>query len=195
MSDRRMINADIIESDAFTDMPFSARMLYISLILHADDDGFVNSPKKIQRSVRASARDLDLLIEKRFLLPFDSGVVAIKHWFIHNTLRADRKKATNYQEELSMLTIKENKAYTFRQPGDTPVAATRPSKAHPKYSVANYLTTEEFDKLDETYEDIIGLIDETDRLINEREVKTEIAHPYQYTVAVAEQLKWNLKGE
>lgn len=193
---RRMINADIIESDAFTDMPFSARMLYISLILHADDDGFVNSPKKIQRSVNAKPNDLNLLIKKRFLLAFDSGVVVIKHWWLHNTLRADRKKPTNYQEELAMLTLKENKSYTFRLPGDVQVTVKcqpQPKKAA-KYSVANHLTEEEFDLLDSTYEDIVGLIDETDRLINEREEQTEILHPYGYTVAVAEQLKWNLKG-
>ena len=190
---RRMINADIIESDAFTDLPFSTRMLYISLILHADDDGFVNSPKKIQRSINAKPNDLNLLIKKRFLLAFDSGVVVIKHWWMHNTLRADRKKPTNYQEELAMLTIKENKSYTFRQPGDNQVSVN--SQPQPrKYSVVNHLTDEEFELLDRTYDDIVGLIDETDRLINEREEQTEILHPYNYTVAVAEQLKWNLKG-
>lgn len=194
MADRRMINADIIESDAFTDLPFSARMLYISLILHADDDGFVNSPRKIQRSVRASVKDLESLIEKHFLLSFPSGVVAIKHWFIHNTLRADRKKPTNYQDELAMLTIKDNKAYTWRQPGDCQLAVNRQPKPQTKYSVTAYLTQEEFDKLDETYEDIVGLIDETDRLINERDEQTDILHPFNYTVAVAEQLHWNIRG-
>ena len=170
MSDRRMINADIIESDAFTDLPFSARMLYISLILHADDDGFVNNPKKIQRSVRASLKDLDSLIRKRFLLSFPSGVVVIKHWWMHNTLRSDRKKPTNYQEELAMLTVKENKAYTFRHPDEMPTMQKPEEIRKPApYSVSNHMSMEEFAQLDETYEDIIGLIDETDRLINGRE--------------------------
>ena len=194
MAQRRMLNADIIESDAFTDMPFSTRMLYISLCLHADDAGFVNNPKKIQRSIKAKESDLNLLIKKRFLLPFDSGVVAIKHWFIHNTLRADRRKPTNYQEELAMLTLKENKSYTFRKHGDRSCIADEVERSAP-YSVVQDLTDEEFELLDYTYEDIVGLIDETDRLINEREEQTKILHPYQYTVAVAEQLHWNLKGE
>lgn len=197
MAQRRMINADIIESDAFTDMPFSARMLYISLCLHADDAGFVNSPKKIQRSIKARECDLDLLIKKRFLLSFDSGVVAIKHWLIHNTLRADRRKPTNYQEELAMLTLKPNKSYTFRRDCDrqVPLGPCHEDVMPTQYSVTQDLTDEEFDLLDRTYEDVVGLIDETDRLINSREEDTKILHPYQYTVAVAEQLKWNLKGE
>ena len=107
-----MFTEKILESDAFTDMPLSAQALYVHLNMEADDDGFVNNPKKIARSLGASEDDLKLLVIKRFLLPFDSGIVAIKHWRMHNLLRKDRYTETQYQEEKNMLVLKENGAYT-----------------------------------------------------------------------------------
>ena len=112
MAQRRMFTEKILESDAFTDMPLSAQALYVHLNMEADDDGFVNNPKKIARSLGASEDDLKLLVIKRFLLPFDSGIVAIKHWRMHNLLRKDRYTETQYQEEKNMLVLKENGAYT-----------------------------------------------------------------------------------
>lgn len=107
-----MFSQKIVESDAFTDMPLSAQALYFHLNMNADDDGFVNSPKKVARSVGASEKDLKTLIEKRFLIAFPSRVVVIKHWLMHNYIRPDRYKKTEYQEEFSQLYIKPNKAYT-----------------------------------------------------------------------------------
>lgn len=112
MAERRMFSQKIVESDAFTDMPLSAQALYFHLNMNADDDGFVNSPKKVARSVGASEKDLKTLIEKRFLIAFPSRVVVIKHWLMHNYIRPDRYKKTEYQEEFSQLYIKPNKAYT-----------------------------------------------------------------------------------
>ena len=112
MAERRMFAKTIIDSDAFLDMPLSTQALYFHLSMRADDDGFINNPKKIQRMIGASEDDLKLLIAKRFILPFDSGVVVIKHWKIHNYIQKDRYKPTIYQEELSQLEEKENKSYT-----------------------------------------------------------------------------------
>ena len=81
--------------------------------MHADDDGFVNSPKKIMRMVGASDDDMKILLLKSFLLGFESGVIVIKHWRMHNTLKNDRYHPTDYQEEFKMLGIKDNKSYTF----------------------------------------------------------------------------------
>jgi hypothetical protein len=111
MAQRRMFSLDIIGSDAFIDMSVSARELYFQLGMRADDDGFVN-PKNIMRMIGASNDDLKVLLGKRFLLPFDSGVVVVKHWKINNYIQSDRYKATKYLEEKSTLTIKENGAYT-----------------------------------------------------------------------------------
>ncbi len=111
MAQRRMFSADIVASDAFLDMPTSSQLLYFQLGMFADDDGFVN-PKKIMRMVGASNDDIKILITKRFLLAFETGVVVIKHWLIHNLIRHDRYKETMYVEEKKTLQIKDNKSYT-----------------------------------------------------------------------------------
>jgi hypothetical protein len=112
MAERRMFAKTIIDSDAFLDMPISAQALYFHLGTRADDDGFVNSPKKIQRIVNASDDDFKILLSKRFLIPFESGIVVIKHWRIHNYIQNDRYHPTVHREEFSRLSVKENGAYT-----------------------------------------------------------------------------------
>lgn len=111
-----MFTQKIIDSDAFLDMPLSSQALYFHLNMRADDDGFVNNPKRIQRTIGASEDDLKLLVAKRFVIGFDCGVIVIKHWRMHNTLRKDRYNPTQYQEELAMLEVKDNNAYTERLP-------------------------------------------------------------------------------
>ena len=120
MAERRMFAKTIIDSDAFIDMPLSTQALYFHLSMRADDEGFINNPKKIQRMIGGSDDDLKLLIAKRFILPFDSGVVVIKHWKIHNYIQKDRFKETLYKEERSQLTVKKNGSYTEAEnPMDT----------------------------------------------------------------------------
>ena len=116
MAERRMFAKTIIDSDAFLDMPHSTQLLYFHLSMRADDDGFINNPKKVQRMVGCGDDDLRILIAKNFIIPFESGVVVIKHWRIHNFIRTDRYKETVYQEEKAMLETKDNKAYTLCQP-------------------------------------------------------------------------------
>lgn len=117
MAERRMFAKTIIDSDAFLDMPLSTQSLYFHLSMRADDDGFINNPKKIQRMIGASDDDLKLLIVKNFIIPFESGIVVIKHWKIHNYIRNDRYKETVYKEEMAMLAEKDNKAYTIDTSG------------------------------------------------------------------------------
>ena len=112
MAERRMFAKQIIDSDAFLEMPLSAQALYFHLSMRADDDGFINNPKKTQRLINASDDDFKLLLLKRFVLAFESGVVVIKHWRIHNYIRNDRYKPTVYTEEKSTLQLNENGAYT-----------------------------------------------------------------------------------
>ena len=113
MAERRMFAKSIIDSDAFLDMPLSAQALYFHLGMRADDDGFVNSPKKIMRLVSCSDDDMKLLIAKNFIIPFDSGIVVIKHWRIHNYIQKDRYHETNYLDEKALLTTKENGSYAL----------------------------------------------------------------------------------
>ena len=141
MAEKRMFTMKIIDSDAFLDMPLSSQALYFHLNMRADDDGFVNNPKKIQRMVGASDDDLKLLIAKRFILAYESGVIVIKHWRMHNTLRKDRYTPTQYTEEMESLLIKDNGAYTEKidaLPSGNDLATERqPSGNHlaPQYSI------------------------------------------------------------
>lgn len=115
MAERRMFAKSIVLSDAFLDMPATARCLYFTLGMFADDDGFVGSPKGIMRQCGASQDDMQILLAKRFLLSFDSGVIVIKHWRINNYLQSDRHKDTTYLEELDTLKIDEKGAYTEKE--------------------------------------------------------------------------------
>ena len=113
-----MFTVKIVESDAFLDMPLSAQALYVHLNMNADDDGFVNNPKMITRLIGAKMDDLQILIDKAFILTFPSGVAVIKGWLMNNIIKADRRKPTAYQEELAMLDIKDNRSYTWKQNGN-----------------------------------------------------------------------------
>lgn len=119
MAERRMFAKTIIDSDAFLDMPLTTQALYFHLSMRADDEGFLNNPKKIMRMIGASEDEFRLLVAKCFIIPFESGVCVIKHWRIHNYLRSDRFKPTVYAEERAQLDIKENNAYTRKQFVDT----------------------------------------------------------------------------
>ena len=113
MAEKRMFAKTIIDSDAFVEMPISARLLYYDLGMRADDDGFVNSPKKIMRMIGASEDDMRILAMRKFIIPFDNGLVVIKHWRINNYLRSDRYRETTYKDEKALLLIDENNAYTL----------------------------------------------------------------------------------
>lgn len=114
MSERRMFAKTIIDSDVFLDMPLSTQALYFHLSMRADDDGFINNPKKIQRMVGGSDDDMKILICKKFIITFDSGVIVIKHWKMHNYIQSDRYKSTIYLEEKAMLEVNENKSYSVQ---------------------------------------------------------------------------------
>ena len=124
MAERRMFAKSIVLSDAFLDMPLSARCLYFTLGMLADDDGFVSSPKAIMRQCGASQDDMKVLLSKRYVLSFESGVIVIKHWKINNYLRSDRYQETTYLEEKEELSIDQKGAYTEKDkvgiPGGTP---------------------------------------------------------------------------
>lgn len=114
IAERRMFAKTIIDSDVFLDMPLSTQALYFHLSMRADDDGFINNPKKIQRMVGGSDDDMRILIVKKFIITFDSGVIVIKHWKMHNYIQSDRYKSTVYLEEKAMLGVNENKSYTVQ---------------------------------------------------------------------------------
>ena len=136
MAEKRMFTQKIIDSDPFLDMPLSTQALYFHLNMRADDDGFVNNPKRICRTIGASEDDLKLLLAKRFAIGFESGVLVIKHWRMHNTLRKDRYNPTQYQEEFARLDVKDNNAYTEKL-GNHLATTWQPdgNQLEPQYSI------------------------------------------------------------
>ena len=113
MANKRMFSKDITDSDAFIEMSSAAQALYFHLNQGADDDGFNNQVQMAIMKAHASTDDLKILMAKNFVIRFECGVIVIKHWRLHNTLRKDRYTPTNYQDELSMLGIKDNGTYTL----------------------------------------------------------------------------------
>ena len=140
MAHRRMLAIAIIDSDTFLEMSPSAQALYFHLTMRADDDGFVNSPKKIQRMADASDAEMKSLADKRFIIMFDSGVLVIRHWPVHNHIPPDRYSATMYAAEKNLLAFDESGAYTLcggpaedacQQSGDKMETQVRSGKVSP----------------------------------------------------------------
>lgn len=113
MAKRRMFSLEIVDTDAFLEMPSSTQSLYFHFGMRADDEGFVGNPRRLIRMLGVSEDDYKLLIAKSFVIPFESGVCVIKHWKMNNYLQNDRLKPTTYLDEKKLLQTKENKAYTL----------------------------------------------------------------------------------
>ncbi len=120
MAERRMFSKVIISSDEFMDLPLESQALYFHLAIQADDDGMINNARRIVRMIGLGEKDLQILIDTKFLIAFDSGIIAIRHWKIHNWIRGDRYKPTRYQNELAQLVQDSNKAYLSDIPDDIP---------------------------------------------------------------------------
>lgn len=123
-----MFAKTIIDSDAFLEMPVSSQCLYFHLSMRADDEGFINKPKTIMRMIGAKDDDMNVLILKKFIIPFESGVVVIKHWKIHNYIRGDRLHETKYQVEKSELALDENNSYTLCLTSDSQLVDSCPTE-------------------------------------------------------------------
>lgn len=203
MATKRMLSREIIKTDAFMTMPLTAQALYMHLIMDADDEGFVSSPKMLMRATGASEDDLRILISKNFVIAFDSGVLVIKHWKIHNHITESRIKTTNFLEEKSLLRIKTNNAYTLSDDG-LPIASNL--QANCKQTASNLLASidqirseqnrlEQYsqsvvDRLtDDEYNAISAHVEDWGALLERLEsVEADtIKSPYKYTVTVAKQ--------
>lgn len=206
MARKRMFSKQITDSDAFMDMPLSSQALYFHLNMNADDDGFVNSPKRISRTIGASEDDLKLLIAKKFIIPFESGIVVVKHWKMHNTIQKDRYTPTVYTEEKSLLTEKENKSYSLMdtkclQNGNKLYTQTRLDKNRldvvcdgndEKCDLLESLSVEELKSLHDTYEDAPELIRQVEQEVIEKHLKIKVS-TYAYIVGYAKNKNWRTK--
>ena len=123
MAERRMFAKSIIDSDAFLELPAKSQLLYFHLAMRADDEGFISNPKSILRLTGCTEADMQKLVEGKYLIPFGRGIVAIRHWKVHNYIRADRLKPTVYEAEKAMLLVEESGVYTLCQSSDGQVVA------------------------------------------------------------------------
>ena len=192
MAKRRMFSQQITESDSFLDMPLSAQALYFHLGMSADDDGFVNSPKRVQRVIGANDDDLRLLIAKKFVIAFDSGVIVIKHWKINNYIQKDRYTPTVYTDEKACLPEKPNRAYTQCiqdvYETDTQTSIDKISKVV-VYDFTEELSVEEIKKLYATYENANQLIEQVQAEVNAKHLTIQVS-AYAYIVGYAKNKGW-----
>lgn len=125
MARKRMFDLEIVDTDIFLEMPQSTQNLYFHLGMRADDDGFVSNPKKIIRTIGANEDDLRILFSKQFVIPFESGIVVIRHWKLNNYLRKDRYTETIYKTEKKMLVEDENGVYNLNTTSGIPMVDQR----------------------------------------------------------------------
>ncbi|MCQ2595114.1 MAG: hypothetical protein MJ196_07620 [Treponemataceae bacterium] len=184
MSERRMFSKSITESDAFLDLPFSAQALYFHLSMNADDEGFINNCKRLMRVIGASDCDFQALIEKAFVIRFESGICVIKHWKINNSIRQDRKRQTNYPEEKDQLMEKPTGVYTLRIKANREhdeKESTGEIQSIERVGKSDSLSTdEENSTVEQHYEEIpteTFVSEETEELPENPVVSTEIEQP------------------
>ena len=153
MAQKRMFDKTITNADDFLEMPDSSQNLYFHLSMNADDDGFINNWKSIMRMTGHKEDDLKVLIAKQFIIPFDSGVIVIRHWRINNYLRNDRYKETQFKEEKNQLTLGENEEYLLKNGVGIPMVDTDKNSIDKiridKNSIDNITTTTIYDFLQE----------------------------------------------
>lgn len=113
MAERRMFAKSIIDSDKFLEMPMTSQLLYFHLSMRADDDGFIDKPKSIMRLIGCKDDDIKVLIANSFVIPFDTGIVVVKHWRVHNYIQKDRYRPTQYQDEKELLKLEKSGVYTM----------------------------------------------------------------------------------
>jgi hypothetical protein len=157
MAERRMFNKSIIDSDLFLNMPLSSQVLYFHLAMRADDDGFINNVQKTMRMIGSNIDDLNILIAKQFVLTFETGVIVIRHWLMHNYIRNDRYKPTHHIEERKQLGVSEDKTYTRSTsgiPSDIPTVDT--GKVRLELGKVSIETIDHFDTFWSAYPKKIG---------------------------------------
>lgn len=217
MANKRMFSKDVIEADAFIDLPLSAQALYFHLSMAADDEGFVSGPKSVQRMIGASDDDAALLVRKGFVIPFPSGVVAIRHWRLNNYLQKDRIKPTVYIDERALLSVDDKKTY-FVVENSTAGGSMYTECIQPVYIDKNridknryiergnslnspraqfgkfgkvLLTQEEHEELKTTYRNSHHLIDKVDRYLARS--GREYADHMALIITIAEDDRWPKK--
>ena len=100
-----------METDRFARLPFSSQVIYVHMILNADDDGFVDNVESLMRVYGVERKYYRELINRGYLIDFDSGVAVIVDWRRMNKVRVDRYTPTDYTEELKSLRLDQKDRY------------------------------------------------------------------------------------
>lgn len=172
MARKRMFDIEVVDTDLFLDMPQSTQNLYFHLGMRADDDGFVSNPKKIIKLIGANEDDLKILIAKSLIIPFESGIIVIRHWKLNNYLRKDRYIETIYKKEKNMLNEDENGVYSLGIPNDNQMLTNgQPSIEENSKEKKSKVNNKAF---------VPPTLDEIKKYINEKELKVDGLHFYNY---------------
>ena len=174
MALKRMFSKLVISTDDFVDMPANSKVLYFYLMSEADDDGFVSNPRSIMRVIGASNDDMKILIAKQYVISFDSGLIVIKHWKIHNTIRKDTYKPTQHRLEKAMLSL-EDGVYTTNPRNET-VTEPLQTRNEPVTATLQNRTIDK-NRLDKTRLDKNRLGD-TDTAVSENPPPKKVRHKH-----------------
>ena len=189
MAQKRMFSLSVVDTDKFLEMPVSSRLLYYELGMRADDDGFVDNWKKILMFTGLKEDDMKLLITKQFVIPFESGVIVIRHWRLNNYLQNDRTKPTIYQQELKQLELDNNNVYTL----DTKCIHSIDKNSIVKNSIDNNIYCVEFEELWKQYPKKVGKQDALKHYTNARKSGTtfeEVQEGLKKYLEYCENTKW-----
>lgn len=195
MAQRRMFSKQITESDSFMELPLTAQALYFHLGMSADDDGFVNNPKRLLRVIGANEDDLKILLAKNFVLSFDNGVIVIKHWKINNYIPKDRYTPTVYTEEKAQLFERDNRAYTkciqnvYNLGTQTSIDKTSIDVVSTTSDLMELLSPADITYLYAMYEDAGLLINAVQEQLNKRKTKIKVS-ALQYIKGYATNKRW-----
>lgn len=193
MAERRMFSKTIINSDLFLDLPSSAQNLYFHLSLNADDEGFVNSPKKIMKYVNSQIEDMELLVENGFIKKFDSGIVVIIHWNLHNYIQKDRFKATIYQKEKQQLVlvgkkyVMKDECTQFVSILETQDSIEKNSEEQDRLELAGILNEIENEKVRAKFESFINMREKNHSPLTPDALRILIKKAYGLTKSLANQ--------
>lgn len=204
MADRRMLSKKITDHDNFISLSASAQALFMHLVMSADDDGFCNQVSLAMFKAHAGTQDLEALIERRYLIRFDSGVIVIKHWKMMNTIKSDRYTPTANRDEAAQIMVKDNKSYTLVpnrfQDGDSSVPSrirsigkvsidkNNSSSYKGPVDLTDLLSPEEIQSLFAIYSDAGELLDTVEDEVNKK--RKTIDKPYEYVVGYAQNRGW-----
>lgn len=164
MANKRMFSLDVVGTDKFLDLPISAQCLYFHLGMRADDDGFISSPKQIVKMITCTQGDMKILAENGYIIPFESGIIVIKHWRQNNYLRRDRYTETSHKEEFEVLALK-NGVYDVGIPYGIPLGDAdkiRLDKISIDKNSINTICSELKDSEPESSGILLPLVDKTD---------------------------------